>query len=292
MIERYYQKEPYLPLQPTLRKKLQAIMDSKEAQEVRRAAMEEAIHAFPLLAFNLLKLVNSSVFNLKTKVTVLKQAASLPTFDLFKDMIQRTPEYPPDLEPVMTLNRFEEHSRATALTVQLLATLGRRFSTTDRERLFTAALLHDIGRIFLVMSDPDGYRNIQKDAGGSGSVVESERKYFGTDHATLSALAVEQIGIADPLVLDAIRRHHEIPTGASILVAYADRLVKRFGIGPSEGGAMSESAAHDEARLKVALEETVQMTVGEIMMHVLSEVDTLMSSGLAQFKSLTASMSI
>lgn len=288
MIEEYFSKTEYLPVQPFLRVKLRTIIESNEGQETRRAAIEEAACAFPVFAFNLLKLVNSPVFNLKTKVVTLKQAVMLPTFDKLSELVASMPEYPAGHEERFSLGRFEEHGRAAAVVVQLLATLGKRFSTIDRERLYTAALIHDIGRIFLVMSDLDGYVRLLGQHDETSSVISAEKKYFATDHATLGALALEMMGINEEPIQSAVRLHHEVPTGQAVLVAYADRLVKRFAIGPSGGFSPLGSAesGHDEARLRVAMEEAIYMTIGEIHMQVLSEVDAVLSSGLVQFKAL------
>ena len=286
-VESYFSKTAYLPVQSAIRANLKTVIESTAPQEVRRTAIEEAAYAFPLFSYNLLKLVNSSVFNLKSKVVTLKQAATLPTFDMLADLIRSMPEYPADMEPTFSAVRFEEHGRATALTVQLLSSLGRRFSTLDRERFYTSALLHDVGRIFLLLSDVQGYRRIIAENTESTSVIDAEKKYYGTDHATVGVLALEAIGIGDADLLNGVRQHHETPSGPGVLVAYADRIVKRFGIGPSLAGAMSVSPdAADDARLKVALEETIHMTVGDALMHVLSEIDSTLSSGMPQYKSL------
>lgn len=250
-------------------------------------AVEDMAYAHPLFSYNLLKLVNSPVFNLKNKIVGLKQAVLLPTFDKLAELFGAMPEYPADLDDIFSLSRFEEHSRATALTVQILAGLGRRFSSVDRERYITAALLHDVGRVFLLLSDPPGTLKMMKESEETGLVIENEKKYFGTDHATLGALAMDAAGISDVDLLDAVRMHHGVPSGAGVLVAYADRVVKRFGIGPSEGMALSVTPeTQEDLRLKVALEETVHLTVGEVLMRILSEIDTLMISGPRAAQSL------
>lgn len=289
LIESYFSKTPYLPIRPDVRAKLRLVMESTaEAQEVRRMALEEAAYAYPLFAYNLLKLVNSEVFNLKTKIVAIKQAVLLPTFDKFGELIAASPDYPPELEAGFSLARFEEHGRASALAVQLLASLGRRFSTVDRERLYTAALLHDVGRVFLVMSDPAGYARVQREDPEAPSIVESERKYFGTDHATLGANALEAVGISDKGMLEGVRGHHEVPTGEAVLVAYADRIVKRFGIGPSDALSLSAGqTGQDDVRMKVAVEEALHHTIGDILMHVLSDIDGRIIAGMPNLKSLT-----
>ncbi len=289
LVETYFSKHPYLPITPRLRHQLQAILDSSAPQETRRSAVEEAAYAYPTFTFNLLKLVNSEKFNLKTKIVVIKQASTIPTFELLADLLNQMPDYPADLESRFSLGKLEEHGRATALAVQLLATIGKRFSTQERERFFTAAILHDIGRCFLVMSDLNGYLKVVRDAEGDeeSSVMIAEKTYFGTDHATLSAVALESIGITDTDMLTAVREHHGFPAGPTVLLAYADRFVKRFCIGPSDGVVMSVSMSNpDETRLKVALEEVLHMTIGDILMHVLSEIDTALTSGMVQFKYL------
>lgn len=285
-VESYFSKHPFLPVQPSVRKRLRAVVSaSQDGHEARRAVVEETAYASPLFSFNLLKFVNSPIFNLKTKIVTLKQAVTLPTFEKLGELTEAMPEYAVDMEDRVSMKRFEEHGRSTAAAVFLLSALGRRFSTIDRERLYSAALLHDVGRVFLLMSDVEGYLRVHAEGAPLSGVIEAEKKYFGTDHATLGSLAVEGIGITDEWVLDSVRHHHSVPSGPGVLVAYADRLVKRFGLGPSETAPVDgDSSGNDEARLKVALEEAVHMTVGEVLMHVLSEIDPLLMSGVLQYK--------
>lgn len=292
-IDAYFANAAYLPVQPSLRNKLRAVLDSNASQEVRRAALEEAAQAFPVFAYNLLKLINSPVFNLKTKILVIKQAVTLPTFDKLAEMLKAMPDYPAETEKIFSMARFEEHGRAAALTVQLLSQLSRKFSTLDRERYYTAALIHDIGRLFLVLGDPAGYSRLMREKTPGTQFIEIERGYFGTDHAMLSALAIEKMGVVDKEIVAAVRQHHEVPSGNAVVLAYADRIIKRFGIGlglTTEMWQAMSSDNYDDLKLKVAVEETLHQTVGEVLMHVLSEVDTLLTSGLAQFKTLVGTV--
>lgn len=292
-VETYFQHNPYLPIRSHVRAKLRSIIDSNASVEMRRVSLEEASYAFPLFAFNLLKLVNSTKFNLKSSIVVLKQAASLPTFEQLTDLVGAMPEYPDELDAIFSLNHLEEHGRAVGLTVQILASLAKRFSTQERERFYTAALFHDIGQLFLAVTDPDGYARLATKYEEAASMSDAEKVYYGTDHGTVSALALEAIGIQDADLLTAVREHHGVPAGSAVLVAYADRIVSRFGIGPASGTDISVGMeSQDEARLRVAVEEVVHLTVGEILMHVLSEIDTALATSQAQQKSLGSALTL
>ncbi|MBI4179615.1 HDOD domain-containing protein [bacterium] len=289
-LDDYFSKHEYLPYQPRLRRRLLTVIEASASQDVRRAAIEEVAHIQPVFAFNLFKFVNSQAFNLQTKIIRIKQAATLPALEALGKMIEATPEYPPELERLFSLERFEEHGRVTALAVLILSQLSKRFGTVQRECLYTAAMLHDIGRLFLVSSDPAGYARLLNESAAldpekRAPVLEAEMKYFGTDHATLGVAALERIGIVDKDICAAVREHHSVPpAGGPVLLAYADRVVKRFGMGPSFGGASFDDA--EDARIKIGVEESLHLTIGEALMHILTDIDNLRAGGMINFKNL------
>ncbi len=104
------------------------------------------------------------------------------------------------------------------------------------EELFTAGLLHDLGKFALVVSRPEPYAAVLEARREQGcSLVEMERSLLGFDHA----LAGSVLGRAwrfPHLLAESARAHHSVvdePTPASkddrdlLIVALADRLAHR-----------------------------------------------------------------
>jgi HD-like signal output (HDOD) protein len=101
------------------------------------------------------------------------------------------------------------------------------------EEVFTAGLLHDLGKFVLEIYSPDSYSQIIGSRKGTGrSLVEVEREVFGFDHAILG----EAFGFSwrfPGMLTRCFGHHHDTPSGPSVpgseehavaLVALADYL--------------------------------------------------------------------
>lgn len=79
------------------------------------------------------------------------------------------------------------HSVATALIAEELA----RNSQMDADVAYTAALLHDIGRLGLMVAWPRAYAALlDSHYGSAASILEPEAALFGADHCALSNLLI------------------------------------------------------------------------------------------------------
>ena len=98
-----------------------------------------------------------------------------------------------------------QHSVAAAVAARQLA--QRR--DADENLVFTAALLHDVGKLVLSGYLADSYASIVTQTENSGrSLQEVEQSLLGTDHAEVGAKLLEQWHFPDKLVL-AVRHHHD-----------------------------------------------------------------------------------
>ncbi len=110
---------------------------------------------------------------------------------------------------------YWRHSMASALCAQALA----QSLKIDEAAAFTAALLHDIGRLALASHYPDALAQaLRHRAERDCQPVTAERHILGTDHAQVGASIAEHWRFA-PAIVDAIRRHHAPPDdgGVSLL---------------------------------------------------------------------------
>ncbi len=101
---------------------------------------------------------------------------------------------------------------------------------------FSAGLLHDLGRVLLVLADADcctraGAMDFHEDTG----TLERERTAIGVDHCALGAWFGEHSQLPDTLI-QAIRLHHEAETcdrtqALVLLVATADHIANHIQLG-------------------------------------------------------------
>lgn len=126
-----------------------------------------------------------------------------------------------------------KHAVGTALISEKLASLNRKIST---DIAYTAALLHDIGKIaldqFMDRAYPLFYRRTQE---RDEALVSVENELFGMDHTTAGGKLAELWGLPERLV-DVIKYHHhpeksEHDPDLSYLVYLADLLMSRFIVG-------------------------------------------------------------
>jgi putative nucleotidyltransferase with HDIG domain len=160
---------------------------------------------------NCLKLCNSSYFGLRVKVFSLDQAvvmlglknivmivlANCSGLSLYSGAHEGYGLNPGELW---------RHSITCAIISQLLV---RKANMHDDAPLFTASLLHDVGKLvmdrFLVDHFDDFTEAMQE---GGMSVVEAETAVFGINHAQLGGYIAESWNFPDALI-NSIRNHHE-----------------------------------------------------------------------------------
>ena len=100
------------------------------------------------------------------------------------------------------MRRSWRHSLASALA-------AREFASAfdcDAEEAYMAGLFHDIGRLALLVMQPESYERLVAEEGDLRSL---ETAYFGLDHCEAGALVVEQWKL--PSAYAEVARHHHEP---------------------------------------------------------------------------------
>ncbi len=160
---------------------------------------------------NCLKLCNSSYFGLVERVTSIKHAVvMLGTENIIKVVFtscSKLPSYARALKGYnLQAGELWRHSVACALLSQIL--LQKSGQEKGSHELFTACLLHDIGKLIIDNYIADDFENIlalmQDEEYG---MVSAEKEFFGIDHAEVGGLIAREWNFPDPLV-HAIENHH------------------------------------------------------------------------------------
>jgi putative nucleotidyltransferase with HDIG domain len=128
-------------------------------------------------------------------------------------------------------NELWRHNVAAALTVE---TLGQTLEQPLHPGAFTAALLHDVGKVILGQHlSPPLYGQLRKLMETEGlPCLEAERRLLETDHAVVGAALAGFWKFPDELV-SAIEKHHEPepqPDNLLDLVIIANTVAKRIGL--------------------------------------------------------------
>jgi putative nucleotidyltransferase with HDIG domain len=132
------------------------------------------------------------------------------------------------------------HSQCTAMTARHIARFTK-FGSLDLA--YTAALLHDIGKVILNKYVKQGYQDVvDRVAMGDIPFSEAENEILGFDHAIVGSRVAEKWNLPPELV-DAIAMHHcpekaEINKKLTAIVHVADALCLSMGIGIGLDGMM------------------------------------------------------
>ena len=97
--------------------------------------------------------------------------------------------------------------RHAMLTGAIARDLGRSMGFGDQA--FTAALLHDVGKLVLAARLPEEYANVIRQSHRLGlPLAQLERDFLGATHASVAAYLLALWGLPMELV-EAVRRHHD-----------------------------------------------------------------------------------
>jgi len=193
-----------LPPFPAVAIKLLSVISDDDAdfREVSRLIMADTA-----LSSQVIRLANSALFGFNREVTSVLRALSLVGANRIRDMLVTVAlknYMAPGDSPV--LRACWRHSLAAALWGEELA----KWYVLDRPMLYTAAILHDLGRIALFKLAPDTYVKYLEKASENGKADsrELERQMFSLDHCQvgghLAKLWNFQYGLTD-----VIANHHD-----------------------------------------------------------------------------------
>jgi len=161
------------------------------------------------LTANILKLTNSSYFGLPSKVGSVNQALVLLGWKKLAQlivsacasavMVKPVPGY--DLQP----GELWRHSIAVSVVAEGLA---RELGLTGVDEIFTAALLHDVGKLVLGDIISRNTSSVDDESLQAVSFEKVERRLFGTDHAEIGAQILTGWSFPESIVA-AVRWHHD-----------------------------------------------------------------------------------
>jgi putative nucleotidyltransferase with HDIG domain len=260
------------PGMPTTAAKLLPLLREPDSSIAR---IEALIKYDPGLTANLLKLTNSAYFGLPSRISSVRQAILLlgrkrllqlvTTMCMSGLMKKPVPGY--DL-PQGGLWR---HSVAVAVAADRLV---QSLKITQADEVFTAALLHDIGKMILGDYVQEDLKSIQEMAVKGISFEVAEYMVLGTNHADIGARILKSWFMPEELV-HAVAWHHDpdqcqencrlsdLVHVANIAVRGIDcdkraddsspeassKVLGRLGLDPSGIAALAEQTAQEMAKL-------------------------------------------
>ena len=205
-----------LPSLPPLYRQLMTALNN---DSVPLSAIGDLIARDVSMSAEILRLVNSSYYGVKSKITSPQLAVNmlgLVTISALVLNIHIFSEITPSVRQQFGLDELWSHSINTAHVGQLIA---RREGLDVRisELAYIGGLLHDVGKVVLATKLSDTYLAILKLAKSDQfSLLDAERKILGTDHAAIGALLLHTWGLPEPVVR--LVAYHHMPWDAPYIV--------------------------------------------------------------------------
>lgn len=238
--EKILKKIDSLPTLPTAVAQLSRLIASPTASA---KDFEAVIKPDPSLTANLLRLANSAYFGLRREVTSVKQAITLlgnkRVFEIaasagFSKII-----------PV-NLPGYRIQSADFWLHSIAVAVLSERLASELRVKapglLFTAGLLHDLGKLAIgSFLEEEESALLDRLSNEDVAFSTAEKELLGTDHCEVGAELGQQWDLPDAVIWTA-RWHHQPADAGDVdsilvdLVHLADAMAHMFGYGADVGG--------------------------------------------------------
>ena len=193
------------PSMPGAAIKLLALIDDPD---VSVSQIEDILRHDAGLTANILKLANSAYFGIPSKVGSVRQAVLILGLKRLIQMViascvgaimdKPVPGY--DLPP----GELWRHAIAVSVAAEGLV---NELQVGASEEIFTAALLHDVGKLVLGSCVKDDFKEIQAALDQDVSFQTAETMVLGANHADIGAQILTQWSLPSDII-NAVRWHH------------------------------------------------------------------------------------
>lgn len=192
-----------LPPPPRAYLEIQQAMTGPDARPAEVAAIVERD---PAMATKVLELVNSAYFGLARNVTAIGDAVTYLGVEILKALALSAHVFTALERSAIEGFRLEEIQRSSLL----VACLAKRFRVDAKagDTAFTAAIVHDVGKIVLAIGLEERFAEtvrLARESRRPFHVVEQER--FGKTHAQVGAYLLGAWGLPFSII-EAVAYHH------------------------------------------------------------------------------------
>ncbi len=205
-LEKLLEKGDSLPTLPEIYIRVSELLEREESsiEEIGRI-----ISTDPAISYKVLTMVNSAYYGLPNEISSITQAITLlGRFRLKQILIGAlmSEVFKGLNSEHFSLHEFWEHSIRTAIIGKQLA-LGGDFRT-EPETIFTAGLLHDVGRLIVAAQMPEVLPEIDRRAKEMRwGIVDAEMDITGMAHTEIGSALMLKWGFPD-LIWVSVQYHH------------------------------------------------------------------------------------
>jgi HD-like signal output (HDOD) protein len=203
--------EKFIRRMPSLSTTVGKVMEICSRTDASPNELNKVISLDPVLTGQVLKLINSAYYSLVNKVTSLTRAITMLGMNTVKNIalstaIIRTVSGAKKSRALPT-TKFWAHSIGAGVSARLLGEL-KGFSPMEREELFLAGLLHDLGKVPF----GDEYSRVLNIARREQiPLITVERHLLGIDHEEVGLMIAEKWKL-NTVITKCISSHHDVGT--------------------------------------------------------------------------------
>ena len=258
-----------VPTVPSVLKQLSTIIENPK---ISLNEISHFVSKDPALTTKILQMVNSALYGFPGRISSVNHAVMLLGLNVVKGLLLSVSVFEIMHKAMIGLR---EHSIGVAIASKVIA---QKKGLKEPEEVFVAGLLHDVGKVILILMYPDEYDKAVKESETSAiAIFDTERNHFSETHAAVAGWLSEKWHFPKKLC-DCLANHHrpQVSTLAPLetsIVHMADILVKARGIGFSGDNLVPElnPQAHEILNLTEAdlrevlkeLEDSVEQTEEE-----------------------------
>ncbi len=205
---------------PTLSVVVNRVMEITANPDSSTQELMEAISVDPVLTAKVLKIANSAFYSRAGQIATLKQALVTIGFKEVRNLVLSSSVFNNfsriSRVPGFDARLFWRHSFVTGLACRMIA---RDMGLAGGE-MFVAGLIHDIGKLVIVMALPAEFIKMMKMTGNFGQEhIVAEKHLLGLTHEEVGLRLLKRWSFPQPLQY-AVGFHHH-PASAAIQPAQA-----------------------------------------------------------------------
>ena len=237
-LEAVYESMASLPVFPKIVHEALRVLDNPEKNISDVAKIIRLDHG---LVANILKLTNSAMFGLSQQVSDLETALALLGQNRIREVLIASAAMPylsRDLHGYeMSPEDLCFHSIGCAMISDVVS---QRLGFGQSTELFTAAILHDVGKIVLdIYVGPRLVEVLERSRRDDSDFSVAEWEVIGTDHAVAGSSILQQWEFPRD-ICRAVRTHHDpdlyIQNRLSAMLAFCNILAVQLGLGVGTDG--------------------------------------------------------
>lgn len=271
-----------IPVFPPIAIRLLQLVSS---EDVALRQVIELLRADPAFSAEILRRANSSLIGTRQPVNSLQHALVVLGLRRVRSLTMTVASgmYLKAALGIAELRRCWRHTLACALLTEELA----RACSIHEDLAYTAGLMHDIGRLGLLVAHPVKYAEFLRSAGKRQAaeddydLLDHEKEVFGADHCAVGNWLAEQWRLPEEFRV-VTGRHHDPPAGAEMdllgLVYLGCRLADTLGfhvVPPRSPSALEEirAALPEAARRRFHTDQEELRKFVEVRINALDIAD-------------------